>query len=84
LENKMQSREGNSVPPLDAQIRTAMPKETLCRKCVHTLDKCALIEKMKRRNGRNYNVVVWCAGFEELTLNVPSDRLAEDKQEAGK
>ena len=65
----MPSREGNVIPPLGSQIREGMPKESLCRTCAHTLDRCETIEKVQRKTKKNYTAVYWCAGFDEVTPN---------------
>ena len=61
------SREGKQIPPSNAPIRKSI-KQPLCAKCVHCLDLCRDIYRVKVRGG----VFVECNGFQDI-----SEHLAE-------
>lgn len=44
-------------------IRNYMPKDTLCRKCVHALKNCTDVEYQAHVNIEGFNVIDKCNGF---------------------
>ena len=57
------TREGNIIFAIDAPIRSEMPKETLCRNCVHASDSCKEIFKVGRMNRESKKIWTYCEGF---------------------
>jgi len=55
------SREGKQIPPSNAPIRKSI-KQPLCAKCVHCLDRCRDIYRVKVRG-----VFVECNGFQDIS-----------------
>jgi len=62
----MNSREGNVIPSDDATLRSEISDKSMCKTCIHVVDKCKGITKIKRIGSQNYILVEACDGFEVM------------------